>query len=88
MKTKPEIRISIRNFKTICRAIATYEDLDLLFERLVEVISQAFDVQGCSLLLYDERGKQLFPVSSCGISQQYLTKGPIFMDDKDSAFVK
>ena len=88
MKQKPERRISIRDFKTICRAIATYEDLDLLFEHLVEVISQAFDVKGCSLLLYDEREKQLFRVSSYGISQDYLRKGPIFMDDKDSAFVK
>ncbi|MGD2272900.1 MAG: GAF domain-containing protein [Desulfobacterales bacterium] len=88
MKQKPERRISIRDFKTICRAIATYEDLDLLFENLVEVISQAFDVKGCSLLLYDEREKQLFRVSSYGISQEYLNKGPIFMDDKDSALVK
>lgn len=88
MKPKPERRISIRDFKTICRAIATYEDLNLLFEHLVEVISQAFDVKGCSLLIFDERERQLIRVSSFGISKEYLNKGPVFMDDKDSAFVK
>jgi signal transduction protein with GAF and PtsI domain len=88
MRQKPERRISIRDFKTICRAIATYEDLNLLFEHLVEVISEAFDVKGCSLLIFDEHEKQLIRVSSFGISEEYLNKGPIFMDDKDSAFVK
>jgi hypothetical protein len=72
MGLKPQRRIAIKDFKTICRPIATYEDLDLLFKHLVEVISRAFDVKGCSLLLYDEREKQLFRVSSYGISEEYL----------------
>jgi signal transduction protein with GAF and PtsI domain len=88
MKPKPERRITIRDFKTICRAIATYEDLNLLFEHLVEVISQAFDVKGCSLLILDEHEKQLIRVSSFGISEEYLNKGPVFMNKKDSALVK
>lgn len=87
MKSKPQRRIAIKDFRKICRAIATYEDLDVLFKHLVEVISRAFDIKGCSLLLYDEREKQLFHVSSFGISQEYLSKGPLFMDDKDPAFV-
>jgi signal transduction protein with GAF and PtsI domain len=88
MKLKPQRRIAIPDFKKICRAIATYEDLDVLFRHLVEVISLAFDIKGCSLLLFDEREKQLFRVSSYGISEEYLNKGPIFMDDQDSAFVR
>ena len=87
MIAKPQRRIAIEDFRKICRAIATYEDLDMLFKHLVEVISRAFDIKGCSLLLYDEREKQLFHVSSYGISEEYLSRGPIFMDDKDSAFV-
>jgi len=88
MKLQPERRIDIKDFKRICRAIATYEDLDVLFNHLVEVISGAFDVKGCSLLLLDEQEKQLIRVSSFGISDEYLNKGPIFMDDKESAFFK
>ena len=88
MKSKPRRRIAIQDFRKICRAIATYEDLDVLFKHFVEVISRAFDIKGCSLLLYDEREKQLFHVSSYGISEEYLSRGPVFMNDKDSAFVK
>jgi signal transduction protein with GAF and PtsI domain len=88
MGLKPERRIAIKDFKTICRAIATYEDLDLLFDHFVEVISRAFDVKGCSLLLFEEHKKQLIRVGSFGISETYLNKGPVFMDDMESAFVK
>ena len=88
MERKPERRIAIKDFKTICRAIATYEDLDLLFNHFAEVLSRAFDVKGCSLLLFDEHEKQLIRVSSFGISETYLNKGPLFMDDKDPAFLK
>ena len=76
MKSKPQRRITITDFKRICRAIATYEVLDVLFEHLVEVISRAFQIKGCSLLLFDEREKQLVRVSSYGISEEYLNKGP------------
>ena len=88
MPSKPQRRIKIKDFKRICRAIATYEDLDLLFEHLVEVISRAFKVKGCSLLLLDESKKQLIRVSSFGISEAYLNKGPIFMDANESALIK
>ncbi len=38
-------------------------------------------------MLFDERESQLFRVSSCGISEEYLEKGPLLADDKYSAFV-
>jgi signal transduction protein with GAF and PtsI domain len=88
MPSKPLRRIKIKDFKKICRAIATYEDLDMLFRHLVEVISRAFKVKGCSLLLLDEHEKQLFRVSSFGISEEYLNKGPVFMDANESALIK
>jgi len=88
MSSKPQRRIKIKDFKRICRAIATYEDLDMLFRHLVEVISRAFKVKGCSLLLLDEYEKQLIRVSSYGISEAYLNKGPVFMDASESALIK
>ena len=88
MKPTPQRRIEIKDFKRICRAIATYEDLDVLFHHLVEVISLAFDVKGCSLMLLDEQERQLIRVGSYGISEDYLNKGPIFMDDDRPASIK
>jgi signal transduction protein with GAF and PtsI domain len=88
MRSSPQRRISIKDFKRICRAIATYEDLDVLFNHLAEVISRAFDVKGSSLMLLDELENQLIRVSSYGISNEYLNKGPVFMDDRESAIIK
>ncbi|MBW2609882.1 MAG: universal stress protein [Deltaproteobacteria bacterium] len=39
-------------------------------------------------MLLDDRENQLFPVSNYGISEKYLRKGPLFVNDKYSAFVK
>ncbi len=87
MKPAPQRRIEIKDFKRICRAIATYEDLDVLFQHLVEVISLAFDVKGCSLMLLDEQERQLIRVGSYGISDDYLNKGPVFMDGEEPASI-
>ena len=39
-------------------------------------------------MLFDDRENQLFVVSSHGISDEYLKKGPLFADDKYCAYVK
>ena len=54
----------------------------------IEATMRYFKVKGCSLLLLDEAENQLFHVRSHGVSEGYLKKGAIFIDDKYSAFVK
>lgn len=88
METPPERKFYLRQFKAISNAISKYEDLPVLFNHLVEGLSRAFKTKGCSLLLYDEQQKQLFHVSSYGISEAYLEKGPVFYDEAQCAFVK
>lgn len=83
----PIRRIHLEEFKTISRAIITYEDLNLLLNHSVEGIARAFKGKGCSIMLFDEREQQLFRVSSYGISEEYLSKGPLPVDEKYSAFV-
>ena len=86
MGKAPERRIFLKEYKAISRAISTYEDFSLLTSHLAEGICMSFKVKACSLLLYDDREKQLFHVSSCGLSQRYLDKGTIVVDDKYSSF--
>lgn len=74
-------KINLEQFKLISYAISTYDDLNLLNDHLVESICRSFNVKGCSIFLFDEREKQLFRVSSHGISEAYLTKGPIYAED-------
>ena len=81
-------RFELREFKAISRAIATYEDLQVLIGHFVEGITRAFKVKGAALLLYDEADGQLFHVSSYGISDAYRNKGPVFFNDQDDAFAR
>lgn len=80
-------RIYFQEFKAISRAIMIYEDINLLINHIVERISRSFGVKGCSIMLFDERGQQLIRIASFGVSQRYLDKGPVFVDEKYTAFV-
>jgi GAF domain-containing protein len=88
MYQEPQRRFYLKEFKAISRAISTYEDLNLLIDHFVEGVSRAFKVKGASIMLYDEAEDQLFRVSSYGISESYLNKGPVFLQDQDDAFAK
>lgn len=77
----------LKQFKTISSAISTYDDLDLLVNHLAEGTARTFGAKGCSIMVLDEREKQLFPLGSFGISQKYLEKGPLFVNEKWSALV-
>jgi len=79
-----ERKFYLRHFKSISHAISTYEDLNTLIRHFAEGVCRTFKIKGCSILLYDEREKQLFVASSYGISDTYLNKGPIMVDDQHS----
>ena len=83
---QPARRIYLHEYKAISRAISTYEDFNLLVNHFVEGICTSFHVKGCSIMLYDDREKQLFRVASFGLSRQYLSKGPIVIEDRHSSF--
>lgn len=88
MDHEPQRRFDLKEFKAISRAVSTYEDLNILIDHFVQGFTRAFRVMGASILLYDEAEKQLFRVGSCGISEAYLNKGPVFYNDADDAFAK
>lgn len=83
-----ERKLLLSQFKTISAAMANYEDLDVLIKHFANGLCRAFKFKAASIMLYDEREKQLFHVGSCGISNSYLEKGPVFFDEKQTAFAK
>jgi signal transduction protein with GAF and PtsI domain len=87
MNENSERRIHLREFKAISRAILTFSDVNLLINHIVERICRSFSVKGCSIMLFDDREKQLFRVASHGVSEEYLNKGPLLVDNKYAAFV-
>lgn len=86
MPESPERRLSLPQFKAISYAISNYEDLGVLINHVVEGLCRAFKFKGASIMLYDEREKQLFHVGSYGVSEAYLNKGPLFYDEKHAVF--
>ena len=85
MARKADRRFYLREFKAISHAISTYDDFNLLIRHLAEGAARSFRAKGCSILLLDEREKQLFHVGSYGISEEYLRKGPVFAEQKQTA---
>ncbi len=88
MDQEPLRRFDLREFKAISRAISTYEDLNILINHFVEGVARAFKVKAASIMLYDETEKQFFRVSSFGLSEEYLNKGPVFLWNQDDAYTK
>jgi signal transduction protein with GAF and PtsI domain len=82
MDEKLDRRYYLKHFKAISHAISTYQDLNTLINHLAEGTSRAFKAKGCSLMLLDERENQLFHVGSYGISEEYISKGPVMVKDK------
>lgn len=87
MKQKLVKKFGFKEFKAISHAISTYEDLYLLVQALAEGTTRSFKAKGCSIMLYDDREKQLFHLGGYGISEAYLKKGPVLVDNKYSSFV-
>jgi GAF domain-containing protein len=88
MSPEPQRRFELKEFKAISRAISTYEDVNILIHHVVEGIARSFKVKGASIMLYDEADGQLFRVSSYGVSEGYLKKGPVFLHPQDDVIVK
>jgi signal transduction protein with GAF and PtsI domain len=88
MGKKLERKFYLKHFRAICHAISTYEDLNVLTSHLAEGTSRRFKAKGCNIMLLDERDNQLHTVSSYGLSENYLYKGPVLMDEKHCAICK
>lgn len=81
-----ERKFYLKEFRAIARAIANYEDLTTLINHIVQGLSQTFNVKGCCVMLLEEREHQFIQVGSYGISDEYLSKGPIIVDPEHCAF--
>ena len=88
MNQEIQRKFYLQHFRAIIHAISTYDDLNVLINHLAEGTGRRFKAKGCCILLLDERDSQLHHVGSYGISDEYLHKGPIFLDDRHSALHK
>jgi signal transduction protein with GAF and PtsI domain len=87
MNENSERKINFRKFKAISRVILSYNDVNLLIHHIAERICRSFSVKGCSIMLFNDLEKQLYRVASHGVSEEYLNKGPLLVDNQYKAFV-
>jgi signal transduction histidine kinase len=59
------------------QALSSSLDLPLVLERLARGVAHALQAKGASIRLLDATGERLEMRASCGLSKNYLEKGPI-----------
>jgi transcriptional regulator with GAF, ATPase, and Fis domain len=74
-----ENRINIDIFKSVTRAIAHSEDLDIMSNHLAQLLTAGLDIKGCAMFVLNAVTEELEILASFGLSAKYLTKGPLNM---------
>ncbi len=74
-----ENRINIDIFKSVTRAIAHSEDLDIMSNHLVQLLTAGLDIKGAAIFVLNGVTEELEILASFGLSAKYLTKGPLNM---------
>ncbi len=64
-------------FREVVRAINSPFELNQVLDTITRTVKKALDVKGSSLMLLDEKKNTLRVVSTCGLSDEFLKKGPI-----------
>lgn len=72
-----ENRINIDMFKAVTRAVAHSEDLDVMSNHLVQLLTTNLDIKGCAIFVRNTVTEELETLASFGLSAKYLTKGPL-----------
>jgi GAF domain-containing protein len=67
-------------FREVVRAINSPFELNQVLDTITRTVKKALNVKGSSLMLLDENKKTLRVVSTCGLSEEFLGKGPIAAD--------
>ncbi|MDO9528238.1 MAG: GAF domain-containing protein [Syntrophales bacterium] len=73
-------KIDIDIFKVVIRAIAESDDLEIMANRMIQLLVGALNIKGCTIFVLNSQTKELEALASCGLSINYVNKGPVFMD--------
>ncbi len=56
-------------------------DVSQILSRIVRCVTETMKVKACSLRLLDTRGQRLMLGAYCGLSEEYLHKGPVLVKE-------
>lgn len=83
-----EAKITIETFKTVTKAVAQSDNLDIMTNHLAQLLVAALDIKGCALFVLNPEEKELEILASFGLSPKYLTKGRLMADKSIAANLK
>jgi len=69
-----------RTIHRLTRTITSMIEMERTLETVAKEIAKAMLVKGCCLLWMNTMTRELELLASCGLSQTYLSKGPLSMD--------
>ncbi|MBW2009511.1 MAG: GAF domain-containing protein [Deltaproteobacteria bacterium] len=72
-----ETKITIKTFKTVTKAIAQSDNLDIMTNHLCQLLVTALGIKACAIYLLDLETNELEPLASFGLTPGYLAKGPL-----------
>ena len=70
----------IINYETllkVTKAMSLSRDHEKVIQITVESVRDTLDIKGCALFLINHKNNQLEVAASCGLSEEYLNKGPV-----------
>jgi len=72
-----ETKITIDTFKTVTKAIAQSDNLDIMSNHLTQLLVAALNIKGCAIFVLNPDSQELELFASFGLTAKYLTKGPL-----------
>jgi signal transduction protein with GAF and PtsI domain len=77
---KDSEKLYFDSFREVVKAVHSTLDIKEVLNMLVSKVVQVMDLKGCAIRLLDPNRRTLELVSSHGLSQKYLLKGPVEVD--------
>jgi len=73
----PDNRITVDIFKAVTRSVSHSADLDVMANRLAQLLTAGLDIKGCAIFMLNAVTEELEILASFGLSAKYLAKGPL-----------
>ncbi len=70
-------KINIEVFKTVTKAIAQSNTLDIMASHLAQLLVGTLGIKACAIYALDPESGELEPLASFGLSMKYVGKGPL-----------
>ena len=83
-----ESKITIETYKTVTKAIAHSDNLDIMTNHLCQLLVAALGIKACAIYVLDLETQQLEMLASFGLSTKYLSKGPLLAKKSIAANLK